>query len=561
MPSRSSLDTLPNELLYEILEHLTKEVDQAIPSRYRIFTTIGSINQRLRQFAVPHIFKQVRVPNCGRSPAMFNLFSQHLSLIKSIRVGHPSLFMFHASDPCMMDGWKEYLLFLTPDFRVPAALEFPRLHNLVSFDCLGFCFDPWQLQEMCGKSNSILRSLRLGWHAGHNFPFEGFPALRNLFVYVIYRGQTYKRTVLQKQVFPPLATLSISDSKRWFKKRIYSLITFPNLRALHLHSSACADHILDFISCHPTLLEVNISKICITLPDFVQLAKNVSPSDQVSGLGPADPAFAVWNDLELYHFFFVRATPRQPENPSNPKLPHTLTELGLETSPDDPLLLQNIGGLGEFPLFADCTRLSLVIPDWGDEEDPDMWSVASIVNVLKEGLAKWTNLRYLHFGCNFPDYWGDALDARSEKWKYDDRPPMCGGKALCFKDLCDEDPDDDFTSDFRQAVIDWGFDCHDDTCGMELWKAPHEGSMARLVWQLAAVCNTLEMFEWSMQDCEFDTAELRAGLCSHPPLWRWSIHRNANASVRLVSGHLTWNGHPNHPTAYIDTHFKTYKDW
>jgi hypothetical protein len=140
-------------------------------------------------------------------------------------------------------------------------------------------------------------------------------------------------------------------------------------------------------------VDVDIPEVYVDFPSFVKLARGDRNSNwntnlpvethrllpaETPGLRSADhPDFAIWNGLELAGFSFTRAA--QPETLIGPVFPHKLTELCMETSPDgNALLLQDIGGLGEFPLFVDCTKLSLVISD-ANGEDPELASVVSIV--------------------------------------------------------------------------------------------------------------------------------------------------------------------------------------
>ncbi|KAJ7492865.1 hypothetical protein FB451DRAFT_1219871 [Mycena latifolia] len=400
MALRASLDALPNELLYEILEHLTKERDAAVPRRYQMLTTFASLNRRFRQFALPHSFKELRVPNHNRLPAMFEFFRHHLSLIRVLRVGNPILRRPSSPRPRPPHGWNPYC-----DQLLPGARQFVLLENLVNFDCVGFCFEPTELAEVFGASNSRLQSLRLGWDWRHLFPFEALPSLENLSIHVIARpnsGCWQKELSYYDPVhpctFPSLTTLSIIDAFLWFDQTICGEVTFPALRKFHLlpRSPDCCVRILGFISDHPGLLEVDIPRMYLNFPDLINLAKSERKTSwhtrstirargaPLSGAIIPDPIydtdFMRWKGLELAGFSFIRAARKQPEDPADPVAPHKLTELSIQTSPDhESLLLQGIGALGRVPLLADCTRLSLVISDAHNEEDPDMESVESII--------------------------------------------------------------------------------------------------------------------------------------------------------------------------------------
>lgn len=148
--------------------------------------------------------------------------------------------------------------------------------------------------------------------------------------------------------------------------------------------------------------------------------------------------------------------------------------------------------------------------------------------------------------------------------EWGDGPPMFDDHALDFRTWCKEQLDDSWWSeaheDFREYFVDYGLDCHDDACAMKLWEADHATTMHPWVRGLANACMTLEVFEWSMRDSWFDAGQLSMGLRPHPPLWRWDIYRNSSGGVRAVSGHLTWNGHPNHPSSSLGEQFKKYKN-
>ncbi|KAJ7139879.1 hypothetical protein C8R44DRAFT_316628 [Mycena epipterygia] len=565
MASSASLDALPNELLYEILRYLTRERDGATPRRYRMITTFASINRRLRQFALMHVFREIRVPNYDRLPAMFAVFNQHLSRINSISVGYsplPKLSLFGAG--ALNDG------------LLPSAFDFVRLQNLVDFDCLGFCFEPRELTEVFGVSNPTLRSLRLSWAGSCAFPFHAFPSLENLFIRAIPRTFV-DFDVPCLRIFPSLTTFLILDTDMWFETEICGCMTFPHLRAFYMvpDYSNCDTRILDFISDHPTLLDVNIPKMYIDFPDFIQLVKggrNIkwhtpsesfleedSSSVESLRLAPTyDPEFAKWNDSKLSGFAFVRASRKQPENTADPLPPHKLTELSIVTSSAmGNFRLADLGELGRLSLFADCTRLSIILVDPldGGDTDPELNTVESIIAVLQDSLPKWEHLRHFYLGCRFPFLWDDIFDGNGLL-------PMRGGKPFDLKTYCDTFG---FSTEkiqkIQQNVIDLGFECSDDTCIMQLWEAMYEEEMAGCVRSLAWACMTLEVFEWSMRDPGFDAGDLIRGCCAPPPLWRWDIHRNPlNGGVRLVSGHATWNGHPNHLPSSLGEQFRKYKN-
>ncbi|KAJ6627178.1 hypothetical protein B0H10DRAFT_423815 [Mycena sp. CBHHK59/15] len=326
MAPTASLDALPNEILYEILKYLTKKTDAAIPRRYQICNTFACLNRRLRQFALPHVFNEIRVPNYKRLPNMIDQFKEHLSLIRSIRVGHGPLRKSEAglSEECL---WPLSLL--------PEAERIAQLCNLTNFDCLGFCFDPDVLEVTFGTVNTRLQSFRLGWDDGSAFPFEAFPSLESLHIYVIPHSFNGSERQLCASQSPSLTALSVIDADAaWFEQNICGRVTFPNLRVLNILPSGFSyDAILIFISEHPTLTAVNIPRIYIPFPEFVTLVKGERHSTRSDDSGirtrapPDDPAFHEWSEVELASFAFVCESEKRPQSPSR-----IVTELSIESS-------------------------------------------------------------------------------------------------------------------------------------------------------------------------------------------------------------------------------------
>ncbi|KAJ6574858.1 hypothetical protein B0H19DRAFT_1371782 [Mycena capillaripes] len=435
-----------------------------------MLTSIAKVNRHFRRLASPYLFSEVRVPSYSLLPsALFDRFGPHLSQIASIRVGHPPLRVL-LSKNC-------------PNLNFPTNLEYARLHILARFDCVGFCFQPKELTEVFGASNSQLRSLRLGWDGGWLFPFDSFPALENLFALIYaHEPRSYDP---HPRVFPSLTTLSIMDNNMgFFETKICGQATFPNLRTFRLQSRPTFRHnrLFGFISDHTTILDVDIPEIYVDFLTFAQLARGDRNKNSTG---------------------------------------------------------QYLGGLGEFPSFVECTKLSLVISDPGDEvEDPALESIESMMRVLGESLARWKNLRHLYLECTSPEL-DDDLRWMDDPWQELDD---CGHHPYC-EHWCDE------VEEWQQFFFEDDMECHDDSCSMQLWKATHEHDMVSCMRRLASACITLEVFKWRIRSQEFHT-EL---------LWRWNIHRYTNGAVRLVSGHLTWTGLPTHPPPHPDEPFNQYK--
>lgn len=181
------------------------------------------------------------------------------------------------------------------------------------------------------------------------------------------------------------------DNMNWFKAHICGgAAAFPNLRTFHVLSSSSPDNFFRFISDHPTLLEVNLPRCPVHFPDFIRLARGDGKDDHRLDFSRADhPDFDVWNELYLAGFSFVREDQTSSVTAVEPAH-HILTELSLETANlSGPLFLRDIGGLGEFPPFVACIRLSLVLSDLGDVfEDPDSATVVSLVVSISQLVLK-----------------------------------------------------------------------------------------------------------------------------------------------------------------------------
>lgn len=90
----------------------------------------------------------------------------------------------------------------------------------------------------------------------------------------------------------------------------------------------------------------------------------------------------------------------------------------------------------------------------------------------------------------------------------------------------------DLTRKIREALrldADAALDYDDPQLLMRAWEAHNYRRVAENVCRLARACPRLEQFDWYVSD----DAEERL-------LWRWKILRDADASVRLVYGLLSW---------------------
>ncbi|KAJ6574856.1 hypothetical protein B0H19DRAFT_616258 [Mycena capillaripes] len=292
--SRASLDGLPNELLLEIVQKCIAR-DRGIAGASAFL--IAAINRRFRSLALPYAFKEgLHVSSYKRLSAMFEPFRPHLSEIKTITVGHEPLYQISLSHD--LHGYSFY-----KGRRFPARLDFPSLHNLVNFDCAGFSFEPRQLEQVFGVSNPRLQSLRLRWSAAHHFPFENFPSLQHLFVYIFFDVDLPEPSRPFPLVFPSLITLSVMTNMGWFSSKIEGQVIFPNLSAFHLLPNSSSSD-LGFIYDNPTLREVSVSPVTVDFPSFVRLAS-------LNHMEHPDS----WNDLALNGFSFLRAAQQEHADP------------------------------------------------------------------------------------------------------------------------------------------------------------------------------------------------------------------------------------------------------
>lgn len=89
---------------------------------------------------------------------------------------------------------------------------------------------------------------------------------------------------------------------------------------------------------------------------------------------------------------------------------------------------------------------------------------------------------------------------------------------------------------FHGNTVDTG----DDSLYVRTWEAFNEPRVAKAVRLIAEACSTLEQIDWYPTGMDSMAETTR---------WRWTVHRNADGGVRLVSGNLTWKGCTRDPSA------------
>ncbi|KAI0962042.1 hypothetical protein AcV7_000971 [Taiwanofungus camphoratus] len=547
-----SLDTLPSELLLDILDYCGKQT--TIPRRYRIAFTLSQVNRRLRTFYFT-----------GRGKEL----ARH---VRNIRIGR--------MDISICDEWFPYF-----------GLDTYPFSNLLSFTCL---------QGMCGHRELVplrvstrLSSLCLSWRDTYTFPkIHHWPELKTLRLYIC-SGVPYQRPVIRApryETYNSLTTLVVNDHgwSHWWHGHI-GMVTFPRLRVLNLQEAMSPPHdVYHFIHRHPTLREVNVSffESCtlsfegllkliegtgtwkpllpqINLNDVTEEAFNV-PKPNVD-----DPVFSFDTDpgiipqtcITFDAFAFARA-PLSPEMTQwnelsgSPQPCYAITALALpiydqceyEAEGFEVTTLLDLFDFAErFPAMEELRIASETTQLEGN--------FTMFMTDIGKRLRGWKRLRKLAFSFAIPrSYewgWGTCadrpglhltvLDATLPPVQLSDVdwPKSENGTALCLNEFRSLGTENLFRKvrDGLYEVLgpDTDLDARADDRHllMEAWETRHAPCVASMMRYLATCCPTLEEIEWHPIG-PFEVGNVVR--------WVWKVHRLRDGSVKIVTGDLTFVG-------------------
>lgn len=77
---RASLDTLPSELIWEILQCCySLERTNRIPKRYSSLNSILLVNKSLREYGLRLLLREIRLPKCEDFLDKVDRFREHLA--------------------------------------------------------------------------------------------------------------------------------------------------------------------------------------------------------------------------------------------------------------------------------------------------------------------------------------------------------------------------------------------------------------------------------------------------------------------------------------------------
>ncbi|CAL1694986.1 unnamed protein product [Somion occarium] len=313
-----TLHDLPNELLLLIVEYIGEQ--RHLPRKFRAIYALSQVNRRLRAFCAPHLYRHLHFSSSEK----YHKFASHSRFptsdialhVRSIYIGSELLFLSDKPPASLHRG-----------FRCP----FPYLH---SFECLNRIPESVIMAKL--SSCSQLKNLALVWPTHWPFPELRFnPQLETLRLKIVHKQANCPfaiNTVFGARIrcHPSITTLHIMNfpgadwpDKRWIR------CTFPNLRVFNLQNTETTPRsVYDFIQCHSTLLEVNVTfndEVDLRLEGIIKLIEG-------TGTWRAPDDLTTWQDAGDVRRYYLTGEGKKRflDEPSQ-----THTEVRLFTFPDD----------------------------------------------------------------------------------------------------------------------------------------------------------------------------------------------------------------------------------
>ncbi|KAH9950926.1 hypothetical protein B0H21DRAFT_408732 [Amylocystis lapponica] len=563
---RPSLESLPNEVLLEIFDHVYPSKN--MPKCFTVPCTLSKVCRRFRALALSLLVREVVVRDSAAYIQALKYFGEgpgkaRAHFVRSVRI--------ERNDDTSVDC----------DNRYEDDNSYP-FHNLRSFTCLEGVCSPPQLKslEKCRQ----LSSLTLVWRYSRFPDLSAWVKLRTIRLFLewtLLAAYPPKQTL----VVSSLTTLSVhgAEQSRRFSESICDM-SFPNLRVLSLHETrAHVSAVYSFVQQHPSLREVNVSFWQYVRLSFDSLVKLIDGSgtwrrrtDTHAAVDPPKFHFDTSNDRETYMTFnafgFARLPlvdpPAPPHGPTESAVQrYKVTALAIpvfnqrcwEHLGAEPLMLPDLFKMADrFPAMEELRIASGTTQYEG--------TFISFMGEIGENLRDWKCLRKLSLSWVIPTYWMwgpaelelgpmpdsyvpilDAVrppvyapeddDADEALNPNDPASFMSGpshGPTLCVTDfprLFYEKYARMITDNLHRSLgpdVDVDAHAEDRNFLMQQWEARHYPLVARMMRRLGERCPTLEEVEW-----------VPTGAC-HPlqsVRWVWKFHRGKTLGV---TGDLTY---------------------
>ncbi|TRM57887.1 hypothetical protein BD626DRAFT_634422 [Schizophyllum amplum] len=551
---QATLNDLPNELLLPITQQSTHW--EQLPPRLSAYGVLSRVNRRLRAFALPHYFSQIRIPTilmdgaCTLRPRpLVNLlgllhsdrwYKRH---IRNIQIGR-------ASYPYEVDAGADVQLLRKVVRYAWELLDIDRSSpwnwDLDSFTSFQVGCTPTTIRILSPSRH--LTSLSMYW-LGPDFPdLSPFPQLETLRL----RGTpVLDPTDRGKSVLPcpSLRTLHIRgdvDLPGNFEKDFGEL--YPGLRVFAAaETTLTVEQALCIMADRKCLEEVSVELGQCRLSNVLDVASGLIDNwtEPMSGLADHhDPVYQsiqnAWRKLRVTAFAFTRQMTRRYPLPS-----YTVTSLSLKLCDNYAILDDQFTPILEgLPVldYLDVRHLALsFIPhrcsfslELVDEVDDLFMAIGRRLSALSS-LETFT----LTFDLQCRLWLNCVSEEYDEIMDYGQQPsgqaiesaiphPYLLRHTLLQSNTIDEV---EATLGAASQMLGRPVTIDDEDVNLDaLWVERHEREFTQIVWGLGRECSKLREFNWYAMDRWPGVS------------WAWKIGRNKEGGVRCVHGKPSWPG-------------------
>ncbi|TCD67145.1 hypothetical protein EIP91_000429 [Steccherinum ochraceum] len=550
---RTTIETLPNELLLEIVEQ-SQDHSSSIPRRFSIPFALSKVNRRFRALAIPVLCRRAHVQYFNEYQAFLQkcsgdkVLDAEAKFVKHLILGYP--LAVSGRIYCKLEATDASILSLLPNLQ---TLE----------------IEMWLMQPgfLPALARHVPRLRHLSWVTDSKYTFpqiSGFEGLRTFRVTLVKNpAQPIDETEVLASGPRPLLRYStittfclhhaVIGAEYSALDRYWKHLHLPNLSILNARSTRCyPQQIFQFIDLHPTLIEVNVScvhqPVSIRLEALLKLIEGtglwVTPEENLSqrkqrGIATprdlqailrqksVDVAAAVMNDfivgqpddfpditiyVEAFAFKRRPVAPHafgEPSRPGDSKVGdadvdfqcarYKACDLAIRIPNlafHDNGVITDVPGIFKLDaeLIAGVERLTVVSKTEPREDyGPRIYNV---IQDICEYLPKWKNLRIL------------SLDSRALDDE-DFRQPL---NAEWFHEMCDHPDDYDPTN--PDDLLRW-------------WRDDYYWLMAGYILQLAKACPTLEEIRLCLKLPELsERLESDFWNVDHKCIWSWKMVRD-----------------------------------
>ncbi|TRM57890.1 hypothetical protein BD626DRAFT_574041 [Schizophyllum amplum] len=559
-----TLNDLPNELL----EHITRYIShwERLPPRLSVYGVLSRVSRRLRAFALPYLFAELRVPVKANGCTGYVLKARPLVALTRLFTKYPC--------------YKEYIRHMLVGTRRYPTFEWRDHHCSKSVDLSEYCWhllnadrSPWNLQSFTSLAVKCrptimhilgpcknLRVLSMRWQSREFPDLSHFPHLELLRLV----GKTTDSSKLSCRnyhcierkdregkalhVCPSLRTLALHEAVRYPLDLVTRLPElYPNLRVLVVHRTALAPtDVLHIVAQNARLEEVNadcggrkgdcrlenvMDVMCGRVKQWSYTWPEKTDVGRRSRAEKSDPRL-VWTNLWVDGFAFVR---ERDGNAGVDGTPFKITSLALRLANimDGDAEHDALTALLDRPLdfsFRHIRHFALSFGWCGPTAQSFAGTslVEDFMEQLGQLLSHWESLETFIF----------HHDLNTRSWHTEQRMPVLDGMDLpSYIPYIDEHEPTlahclcDITEVQTQVVLQelsrilgrrvWLSD--EDVNLDEVWMDRHEPTITRGVRAISQKCTRLQHLQWFV-DCDWPSTS-----------WAYDIRRDKDG-WKMVTG-------------------------